>query len=50
MNPILPEELDFSTLSTKNKPMLKFRNKPFTCRKKARNAEYLREKYDAVNE
>ena len=36
---ILPAELDFSTKSTKNQPLLMFRNKLFVCKKRTRNAE-----------
>ena len=36
---ILPAELDFSTKSTKNQPLLMFRNKLFVCKKRIRNAE-----------
>lgn len=39
MNAILLAEFDFSTISTKGKPLLKFRNKLFVCKKKTRNAE-----------
>jgi hypothetical protein len=39
MNQILANALDFSTLSTKGLPMLRFKNKLFVCRKKTRNAD-----------
>ena len=38
MNAIPPAELDFSTISTKGQPLLRFRNKLFVCKKKTRNA------------
>lgn len=39
MNAILPAELDFSTISTKGQPLLRFNNKLFVCKRRTRNAE-----------
>lgn len=39
MEAILPVELDLSTISTKNQPLLKFRNELFVCKKKTLNAD-----------
>ena len=38
MNAIPPAELDFSTISTKGQPLLRFRNKLFVCKRRTRNA------------